>query len=378
MVYWGGKKWGLHMVPSGIFHAQAQCLIGAGCVVNPTGLKKEMEELSAAGINVGRVKVDGRAHLVMPWHGTVDRAGDKSRGIGTTGRGIGPTYADKSSRIGLRVSELVGLSTTQLFARVREGVERANLFISGWKDTPVNVDDTWTEVEGWIEFMRPLVVDGVSLMKKAIIQGETVLLEGQLGIMRDLDWGTYPYVTSSNSMVSGVGAGIPSRLISNVMGVVKAYTTAVGAGPFPTEDTGELGSMLRELGAEYGVTTGRPRRCGWYDTVAVGHGAWLSGYTSLALTKLDVLDTFEEVKLCVAYELDGKRITHVPDTMDLERCRPVYETHPGWLTSTRGCRVWSDLPPNAQRFVKRIEELAGVRVIYVSVGPERGEVVRAG
>jgi adenylosuccinate synthase len=375
MVYWGGRKWGLHMVPSGIFQPRPKCLIGAGCVVNPSALKKELDELGAVGIDTTRVFIDRRAHVVMPWHPLVDRAGDRTNKIGTTGRGIGPAYSDKSARTGVRIADIIN-GGPHLHAKVQAGVERANEFISGFKDYPLNFYDVWAEVEGWADVLRPRIVDSVPLLRDALERGGRVLVEGQLGIMRDLDWGTYPFVTSSNSMVSGVGAGLPVQSITRSLGVVKAYTTAVGAGPFPTEEAGELGNMLRELGAEYGVTTGRPRRCGWFDAVSVRYGAWLSGYTDLAVTKLDVLDGLDEVKICTAYEFDGRKTTEMPDVPDLDRCRPVYEVFPGWKTSTRNCRTWADLPPAAQSFICRIEELSGVRVSYVSVGPERGELIR--
>ncbi len=368
----------LHMVPSGIFNPQTVCVVGTGTVVNPPGLLAEMDTVAAAGVSLDNLWISNRAHVVLPYHPRLDalreaRAGDKK--IGTTKRGIGPTYADKAARIGVRVGDL--LRPQYLRGRLEQVIPIKNQLLAHHDLPLIEFEPLWEQCVAWGKALQHRIVDVLPMIQKAVTNGQRVLLEGQLGVMRDLDWGIYPYVTSSNPATGGAcsGAGIPPTRIDEVIGVVKAYATAVGAGPFPVELFDEDGQKLRDVGHEYGATTGRPRRCGWFDGVAIQYAMWLNGVTALAITKLDVLDDFDQIKVCVGYQLDGERLRHFPDTPDLERVTPVYETWPGWKTSTRQARTWDDLPKAARNYLHRLAELAGCPIRYVSVGPERPALV---
>ncbi len=368
----------LHLVPSGIFNPATQCIVGPGTVVNPDMLLAEMAELAAAGVDLSNLWLSERAHLVLSYHRLLDGLEESARGgqqIGTTKRGIGPAYADKAARAGLRLGDL--LRPAYLRARLAAALPHKNLTLAHFGQPPLALDDLLALAEGWRVALADRIVDTLPRVQAAVRGGQNVLLEGQLGVMRDLDWGTYPFVTSSNPIAGGAaaGAGLPPWAITEVIGVVKAYCTAVGAGPFPTELHDETGARLRAVGGEYGATTGRPRRCGWLDGVALPYAAWLNGFTGLAVTKLDVLDGLPELKICVGYRLDGRVITHVPDTPDFERCEPVYETWPGWAESTRDARTWDDLPRAAQAYLRRISELADAPIRYVSVGPAREQLI---
>lgn len=368
----------LHLVPSGIFNPATQCIVGPGTVVNPDTLLAELAELTAAGVNLDNLWLSERAHLILPYHRLLDGLEESARGgqqIGTTKRGIGPAYADKAARSGLRLGDL--LRPAYLRDRLTATLPQKNLTLAHFGQPPVVLDDLLAQAETWRAALADRIVDTLPRVQAAVRGGQNVLLEGQLGVMRDLDWGTYPFVTSSNPLSGGAaaGAGLPPWAITEVIGVVKAYCTAVGAGPFPTELKDEVGARLREVGGEYGATTGRPRRCGWLDGVALPYAAWLNGFTGLAITKLDVLDGLEELKICVGYRLDGRIITHVPYTPDFERCEPIYETWPGWQKPTRDARCWDDLPAEAQAYLRRISELAGVPIRYVSVGPAREQLI---
>ncbi len=368
----------LHLVPSGIFNPATQCIVGPGTVVNPDTLLAELAELTAAGVNLDNLWLSERAHLILPYHRLLDGLEESARGrqqIGTTKRGIGPAYADKAARSGLRLGDL--LRPAYLRDRLAAALPQKNLTLAHFGQPPVVLDDLLAQAETWRAALADRIVDTLPRVQAAVRGGRNVLLEGQLGVMRDLDWGTYPFVTSSNPLSGGAaaGAGLPPWAITEVIGVVKAYCTAVGAGPFPTELKDEVGARLREVGGEYGATTGRPRRCGWLDGVALPYAAWLNGFTGLAITKLDVLDGLEELKICVGYRLDGRIITHVPYTPDFERCEPIYETWPGWQKPTRDARCWDDLPAEAQAYLGRISELAGVPIRYVSVGPAREQLI---
>lgn len=368
----------LHLVPSGIFNPATQCIVGPGTVVNPDTLLAELAELAAAGVETGNLWLSERAHLILPYHRLLDGLEESARGgqqIGTTKRGIGPAYADKAARAGLRLGDL--LRPAHLRDRLAAALPQKNLTLAHFGQPALALDDLLAQAEAWRAALAGRIVDTLPLVRDAVRGGEQVLLEGQLGVMRDLDWGTYPFVTSSNPIAGGAcaGAGLPPSAISQVIGVAKAYCTAVGAGPFPTELHDETGVRLREVGGEYGATTGRPRRCGWLDGVALPYAAWLNGFTGLAITKLDVLDGLPELKICTGYLLDGQLIARVPDTPDYERCEPVYETWPGWAGSTREARRWEDLPAEAQAYLRRIAELAGVPISYVSVGPEREQLI---
>ncbi|MBH25692.1 MAG: adenylosuccinate synthase [Myxococcales bacterium] len=369
----------LHMIPSGIFNPKTRCVIGAGTVVNPANLLGEIEEVEAAGVSLDNLYISERAHVVLPYHPKLDGLEESAREggskIGTTKRGIGPTYADKAARSGVRMGDLK--RPGYLRERLAMSLERKNRTLAHFGMPPLDLDEMVETCLEWGRVLGDRIVDTLPMVQEAVRGGHYVLLEGQLGVMRDLDWGIYPYVTSSNPTAGAVfsGAGVPPTALTEVIGVVKAYSTAVGGGPFPVELLDADGEKLRDVGKEYGATTGRPRRCGWFDGVAIKYASWLNGFSSLAITKLDVLDDFDVIKVCVAYELDGEQITRMPDTPDLERVTPVYEEWAGWKQSTQDARTWDDLPKAARAFLHRIAELAEVPFRYVSVGPERRQLV---
>jgi len=384
----------LHLIPSGIFHPTTRNLLGNGVVINPPALVAELDGLEQAGVSADNLSISDRAHLVMPYHLLIDQLEERERGagrLGTTSRGIGPAYVDKVARRGIRVVDLLDPPAFRRrldsnVGRVRRLVE--GYFRAGGADDPIaeaiaaatDADAIADEYLVAAERLRPLVVDGQAVVDEALRAGQRILLEGQLGTMRDLDWGTYPFVTSSSPIPGGasIGAGLPAVAIDRVIGVAKAYTTAVGAGPLPTEVTGEAGALLRERGVEFGTSTGRPRRCGWYDSVAVRYSVRLAGYSSLALTKLDVLDGWDRIPVCVAYRdpLTGERWSTVPAADELyDRLEPVYEELPGWGDDTTACRSWEDLPAPARAYVERLESLAGVPISHISVGPEREQMI---
>lgn len=373
----------LHLVPGGIFNPQATCLIGAGTVVNFDVLLEEVAELEAAGVDTGRLVVDQRAHLILPFHRWLDAAQESSRRegwvVGTTHCGIGPAYADKAARYGIRAGDI--LDPDRLRPRMEMLVPRKNRELAFHGLPQTSVDELMDLCAGWRERIAHRIVDAVPLVRGAVRGGRDVLLEGQLGVMRDLDWGIYPYSTSSSPTAGGAcaGAGIPPRAIDRVLGVVKAFSTSVGGGPFPTEVHGALCERFRtagpEVGHEYGARTGRPRRCGWFDGVVVGYASWLNGFTGISVTKLDVLDAFETLQICVAYRRGDRVLDYVPDTAAQELVTPVYESFPGWMSDTSGARTWDALPSNAQRYLRRVEELAGVPIRYVSVGPRREQII---
>jgi adenylosuccinate synthase len=367
----------LHLIPSGIFYPNTRCLVGTGCVVNPDVLLEEINSLEASGVHTGRLLVSERAQMVMPYHRMLDGLQESASGkqaLGTTRRGIGPAYSDKGARRGLRLGDL--LRPEWLKTRLEQAVAFANRELAHFKQTPVDGTELLENCLRWRDQLEARLVDPLPLLRPAYEQGANILLEGQLAAMRDLDWGTYPYVTSSNptATFAPVGAGLPPQALNRVIGVVKVYTTAVGAGPVPTDQgENEIAQWLREQGQEFGATTGRPRRCGWLDAVALNEVAYLNGFTELAVTKLDVLDGLAEINVCTAYRLpDGRRIHHVPDTPVYETVEPVYESWPGWPeNATKSARSWSELPETAQRYLNRIQKLAGAPIRYVSVGPER-------
>ena len=369
----------LHHIPSGIFNPRTVNIIGTGCVVNPDTLLEELAELEAAGVSTENLFISNRAHVTMPYHRLLDGAREQARGgkaIGTTKRGIGPVYSHKAARVGIRMGEL--RYPDRVRERLRIVLPIVNHELQAYGLAPVAEEEMMAKVAAWVEAIGHRIVDMVPLVRDALTADRRVILEGQLGVMRDLDWGIYPYVTSSNPLAgfSPVGAGFPTRYLQNILGIVKAYSTAVGAGPFPVELTDETGDRLREAGQEYGATTGRPRRCGWFDGVAIRYAAWLSGFTEIAVTKLDVLDGFPEIKICVAYRLpDGTLTEEMPEVPLLDQVEPVYETWPGWMASTSEARRWEDLPENARRYLQRLEELAGAPIRYISVGPRREQMV---
>ncbi len=387
----------LHLIPSGIFYPGTRNLLGGGVVINPPALVQELDGLASAGFDCANFFISERAHLVMPYHVLLDQLEERERGtakLGTTSRGIGPAYVDKVARRGIRVVDL--MEPDDFRAQLHTALARIGRIVSGYFgaggagdemrpaiDEATDEDRIATEYLAAAERLRSHVVDGQALVDAALVAGERILLEGQLGTMRDIDWGTYPYVTSSSPIPGGasIGAGLPAVAIDKVIGVAKAYTTAVGAGPLPTEMFDAEGEALRERGVEYGTSTGRPRRCGWYDAVAVRFSVRLAGYSSIALTKLDVLDRSERIMLCTAYRdpQTGAEWTTVPaSTSVYQRLEPVYQELPGWKADTTGCREFDQLPVEARGYVDRLEELAGVPISHVSVGPERDQMIVRG
>lgn len=374
----------LHLIPSGIFYPATKCLIGTGCVVNPATLLEELDALAAAGVDTQNLFISERAQMLMPYHRQLDGLQESASGseaLGTTKRGIGPAYSDKAARRGLRLGDL--LRPDWLEARLEQAVAFANRELAHFGQPSVDQAQLFDQCQQWRSQLQARIVDPLPLIRRAYEQNAHILLEGQLAAMRDLDWGTYPYVTSSNptATFAPVGAGLPPQALTEVIGVVKAYNTAVGAGPMPTDQgDSQTAIWLRKKGSEFGATTGRPRRCGWLDTVALNHVAYLNGFTHLAITKLDVLDGLPELKICTGYRLaEGVTLQHVPDTPVYQTVEPIYENWPGWPeNSTNSARAWGDLPKEAQRYLKRVEEMVGVPIKYVSVGPEREEMFTVG
>jgi adenylosuccinate synthase len=376
-VYVRGQKFVLHLIPSGILHSGVSCVIGNGVVVDPAALFAEVDELARLGVDVhGRLFISDRAHLILPYHRELDVLSEARRGerrIGTTSRGIGPAYEDKIARRGIRVSDLANPAVLE--DGVRENVKARNRVI---KDTTLDWQQVYDELLAFGARIKPWVVDASVMLTAAIKAGQAVMFEGAQGTLLDIDHGTYPFVTSSNASAGGVctGLGVPPKAVGTVLGVVKAYTTRVGEGPLPTELTGEMGDRLRESGQEYGASTGRPRRCGWYDAVAVRFSARVSGIDALALTKLDVLDGLESISLCTAYRLGDRVIEDFPaDLKMLAACEPVYETLPGWTAPTRGATSIDQLPAEARAYVRRLEEVTGVPAGIISTGSDREETI---
>jgi adenylosuccinate synthase len=365
----------LHLIPSGIFYRKVMCLLGAGMAIDPSSLLEEITELQKAGVNTDNLRIDRRAQIVWPYHRLLDGAGEQKGGLGTTRRGIGPVYGDKASYRGIRIGDL--LHPEFLRQRLEKVLPLKNHEMIFYGLKPLDLDELVNEAAEWKMKLGNVIVDSVPIVQEAIREGKNILLEGQLGVMRDLDWGIYPYSTASSPTAGGAcsGAGISPRWINDVIGVVKAYTTSVGGGPFPTELLEGDGERLRKEGDEYGATTKRPRRCGWLDTVVVRYAAVLNGFTGIAITKLDVLDSFERIRICKAYEINGETITNMPDTADLSLVKPVYEEWNGWKKSTTGVRKMNDLPKEARDFLKRIGELVNVPICYVSVGAKREDMI---
>ncbi|MGH2449478.1 MAG: adenylosuccinate synthase [Chloroflexota bacterium] len=374
-------EFSLHLIPSGIFNSSGLSLIGTGAVADFELLADELDALDRQGVSTHGLRISDRAQVVMPYHLLLDRLEDEARGesaLGTTRRGIGPAYSDKAARVGFQVADVMDEDT--FAARLSLVLPQKNRLLADlYGHSPPDEHELLAQANQWRRRFGPLVVDQVDLLADALQDNREVLLEGQLGAMRDLDWGTYPYVTSSTTIAGGgaVGGGIPPTLIDRALGVVKAYTTAVGTGPLPTELEGRAAEELRERGHEYGATTGRPRRVGWFDAVAVRYAHRLNRFSSIAITKLDVLDGFPALPICVAYEVQGKRLTTVPTTPLLQRVDPVYDELPGWQGSVRGARELDALPAEARRYVQRIAELVGAPISLISVGPGRDETISA-
>jgi adenylosuccinate synthase len=376
-VYVNGTKFVLRLIPSGILHPGITCVIGNGVVIDPGALFAEVDELAKNGVEVGtRLVVSDKAHLILPYHRDLDLLSEARRGerkIGTTSRGIGPAYEDKIARRGIRVGDLA--DPKGLEQNVRDNVNARNRLVY---DSTMEWRQVFDELMEHAKRLRPLVCDVSLLLNEVMRSGKSVLFEGAQGTLLDIDHGTYPYVTSSNASVGGVctGLGIGPRSIGGVLGVVKAYTTRVGEGPLPTELGGEMGQRLRDSGNEYGAVTGRPRRCGWYDAVAVRYGVRINGLDALALTKLDVLDGLERIEICTAYRCGSRTLKEFPsDIGQLASCEPVYESMPGWSAPTRGIRRYGDLPDAARRYIARLEEVTGVPAAVISTGSERDDTI---
>ena len=376
-VYANGRKFVLRLLPSGILHDGITCVIGNGVVIDPQALFAEIDELAAAGIHVGnRLVVSDKAHLILPYHRELDLLSEARRGerkIGTTSRGIGPAYEDKIARRGVRVGDLA--NPQSLAEAVEHNVAARNRLIA---DSTMDAAQVLADLSRAWDRMRPWVKDVSVFLAQAREEKRTIMFEGAQGTLLDIDHGTYPYVTSSNATIGGVctGLGVGPRAIDRVLGVAKAYTTRVGEGPLPTELTGEIGNRLRESGQEFGAVTGRPRRCGWYDAVAVRYAARVNGLDALALTKLDVLDDLPELQVCTSYRCRGVELRDMPgDLAQLAACEPVYETLAGWSQPTRGVREYHDLPREARAYIARLEEITGVPAAIVSTGSGREETI---
>jgi adenylosuccinate synthase len=372
-------KFALHIIPSGIFNPNTINIVGAGTVVNFDTMTEELDQIRAAGVTVSNLFIDKRAHIIMPFHMMLDGAEEASKSgewkIGTTKKGIGPCYSDKAARSGIRAIDL--LNPERLRTRLEMAIPRKNRELSYFGLPEVTVDEMMAKCAAWTEVYGDKIIDSVPLVRKAYYEDKEILLEGQLGIMRDLDWGIYPYTTSSSPTAGGTcsGAGISPRRISKIYGVLKAYATSVGGGPFMSEDFGPEGDKLRDIGKEYGATTGRPRRTGWFDAVAADYSCWINGFTGLAITKIDILDTFEKIKVCVAYDIDGEIVKELPETQLQEKAKPIYKEFDGWMSDTSNARTWDALPLKAQEYITEIGRLVGCPIKFISVGPERDQII---
>ncbi len=370
----------LHLIPSGILYPETECIIGCGTVIDPKVLIEELDQLISLNISTDNLLISETAHVTMPYHRLIDRASEEHRGthkIGTTGRGIGPTYADKSERTGIRVIDMMHSDT--LRKQLHWTINHKNGILDKlYGLPPLDVEAVTAEYLEYADRLRPHVVDSSLKIYDAIRRKRNILFEGAQGTLLDLDHGTYPYVTSSNPVAGGacVGTGIGPTMIDRVIGVAKAYTTRVGEGPFPTELHGDVGALLCDRGAEFGTTTGRQRRCGWFDAVIGRYAVRINGLDCLAITKLDVLDEMEEIQVCVAYELDGQRCEDFPSNSRLfARCQPIYKTMPGWKRSTEQCKSLEDLPTQALDYLKFLAELMDVPIAIVSLGASRDQTI---
>ena len=375
----GDNQFILHLIPSGILRKDVICVIGNGVVIDPKALLEEIEFLEKNNINVnGRLFISHNAHLVMPYHKLLDTINESGENkIGTTGRGIGPCYIDKFARNGIRIVDLI--DNGKLRNKICENVNEKNRLLKNvYKHTGLDVDDIINEYVQYKKLIDSYVTDVPLMLNNAIKDGKNILLEGAQGALLDVDHGTYPYVTSSNPTSGGAstGTGIPPNKITSVFGIVKAYTTRVGQGPFPTELTDSDGEKLREIGSEYGATTGRPRRCGWFDSFLVQYSAMINGVDSVAITKLDVLSTFEKIRVCVGYKMNGSTMRSFPsDAAELNKITPIYETVDGWLEDISDCRSYESLPVKTQKYLNFISDNANIKIDIISVGPKREQTI---
>ena len=375
-IQFDGVTFKLHLIPSGIFYKDKISVIGNGVVVNPKALVKELAYLHERGVTTDNLRISDRAHVILPYHIQLDQLQEDSKGdqkIGTTIKGIGPAYMDKAARVGIRNADLLDKEIFE--ERLRINLEEKNRsFVKMFDSTAIEFEDIFEEYYQYGQELKQYVCDTSVVLNDALDDGRRVLFEGAQGVMLDIDQGTYPFVTSSNPVAGGVtiGSGVGPSKIDKVVGVCKAYTSRVGDGPFPTELFDEVGQRIRDIGREYGTTTGRPRRIGWFDTVVMRHSKRVSGITNLSLNSIDVLSGLETVKICTAYERNGEEILHYPASLkELAECTPIYEELPGWSEDITACRTLADLPENARNYVHRISELVGVRISTFSVGPDR-------
>ena len=374
-----GEKFPLHLLPSGILSEGCTPVIGNGVVVDLPVLFQEIEELESRGRSAAGLKISANAHVITPYTRKLDTLSERTLGerkIGTTGRGIGPTYADKISRVGIRIQDLFDESI--LHQKVSSALEQKNRLLESYGEEPFDADEVTAELLSYAERVRPMMCDVTLEINNALDEGKTVLFEGGQATMLDIDHGTYPYVTSSNPTAGGActGTGVGPTRIDRVIGVAKAYITRVGEGPFPTELYGEEGQWLREAGHEYGVTTGRPRRCGWYDAPIARYATRVNGLTDLVITKLDVLDSLEKIPVCVAYEIDGKRVEEVPASQtDFHHAKPIYEYREGWKSDISQCRTWDELPEAARSYIEYLEQISNCRISVIGVGAEREQSI---
>lgn len=376
-----GKKYILHLIPSGILWPDKMCLIGNGVVLDPTGLIEEMKSVMDQGVVITpkNLMISDRAHVVMPYHRNMDFALEEARGdakIGTTGRGIGPCYSDKARRDGIRMIDLVDAEA--LPEKARQRIIQANGELARYGAKPVDVEATLTEFLASADYLRPFIGNTIAVLHKALAERKNILFEGAQGFYLDIDFGTYPFVTSSNTCAAGscTGSGMPPSRIDAVIGVTKGYTTRVGSGPFVTESE-ELSEYLHGLGREFGATTGRARRCGWADAVSLRFAAMVNGFTEFAVTNVDGLDSCDKIKICTHYELDGELLDLPPAGIEQwNRCKPIYEEMPGWKIDISKCREWAELPQEARNYLDRLSELTGCRVMTAGVGPDREETIR--
>ena len=373
-------KFGLHILPSGIFNPDTMNIVGAGTVVNFDRMHSEIEDIEKKiGRELDNIFIDVRAHVILPYHMALDGAEEGKRAekdkIGTTKRGIGPCYQDKAARSGIRAGDL--LNWDFLVKRLEANLSKKNRELEYYGLDTYTLDGLLEKCRAWKEEFGSHIIDTTTVVRDAVENDRKILLEGQLGIMRDNDWGIYPYSTSSNPTSSGAcnGAGIPPRAIKKVYGVAKAYSTSVGGGPYMTELFDEDGEKLRDIGHEYGVTTGRPRRCGWFDAVATDYACYMNGVTDVCLTKIDVLDTFRTIKVCTGYMIDGEYYSYLPDTAHQEKAKPVYKEYEGWMTPTTECRTWESLPEKCREYIIDVEKLIGAPITLISVGPERDQLI---
>lgn len=373
-------KFALHILPSGVFNPETMNIVSAGCVVNFDTMEKELCDIEEkTGDKIDNVFIDERAHLIMPYHISLDGAEegkrDESQKIGTTKRGIGPCYQDKAARSGIRAADL--LDEERLEKRLSMILPKKNKELEYYGLPTFTLSELLEKCKKWKERFANHIIDTVPIVREAVNEDQKILLEGQLGIMRDLDWGIWPYTTSSNPTVGGASnsAGIPPRAITKAYGVIKAYSTSVGGGPYITELTDETGNKLRELGGEYGATTGRPRRCGWLDAVAADFAIYINGITDLALTKIDILDSFEKIKVCTGYMIDGEYYPYLPETRLQERAKPIYSEFDGWMEDTSKCKSWKELPEKCKEYILHLEKLLKTPISIISVGPERDQLI---